>query len=216
MPLFIEKPRDYLSGLLFFDKRCILSVMERAVKTEEYGLARYFLLTVLLSLLGWVFETVWMRIATGQFIRRGFLSLPLCPIYGCSLLIVYALVGTPKQGGWLLNRITKSKTRYILYALCTFLIPSVMELLVGVFFYRAFHLRLWDYSYKRLQIGGFVCLRNSFVWSALIFLFMQYAFTPIQKAIGRLPNKASKWLGLLLFALILADFSLQIALTIYK
>lgn len=190
--------------------------MERAVKTEKYGLARYFLLTVTLSMLGWAFETVWMRIATGQFIRRGFLSLPFCPIYGCSLLIVYALVGTPKEGGWLLNRITKPKTRYILYVLFTFLIPSVMELLVGVFFYRVFHLRLWDYSYKRLQIGGFVCLRNSLVWSALIFLFMQYAFTPIQKAIGRLPIKLARACVLVLLALLLADFSLQIAVTIYQ
>lgn len=190
--------------------------MERAVKTEKYGLARYFLLTVTLSMLGWAFETVWMRIATGQFIRRGFLSLPLCPIYGCSLLIVYALVGTPKEGGILLRNVTQKRTRFWLYLLFAFIVPSVMELLVGAFFYQVFHLRLWDYSYKRLQIGGFVCLRNSLVWSVLIFLFMQYAFMPIQKAIGRLPIKLARACALVLLALLLADFSLQVAVTIYQ
>ena len=190
--------------------------MERSIDNEKYGVARYFLLTAVLSFLGWAFETVWMKIATGKFVERGFLSLPFCPIYGCSLLLVYALVGTPKQGGILLKNVTQKRTRFWLYLLFAFIVPSVMELLVGVFFKQTMHIRLWNYSNKKLNIGGFVCLRNSIIWSVLIFLFMNYLFSPIQKAIGRLPIKLARACALVLFALLLADFSLQIALTIYK
>ncbi|MBQ8685691.1 MAG: putative ABC transporter permease [Clostridia bacterium] len=188
---------------------------EIQTKTEKYGVARYFLLTAVLSFFGWAFETVWLKIATGKFVERGFLSLPFCPIYGCSLLLVYALVGTPKQGGILLRSVTQRRARFWLYLLFAFIVPSVMELLVGVFFKQAMHIRLWDYSNKALNIGGFVCLRNSIIWSGLIFLFMNYLFSPIQRAVGRLPIRLARPCALVLFALLLADFSLQIALTIY-
>ena len=89
----------------------------KKAKTEKYGLSRYFLLLMFLSFLGWALETVYMRIATGKWVDRGFMTMPFCPIYGCSVILVYFLIGTPTEGGLFLKKVGKGILRCLLYLL---------------------------------------------------------------------------------------------------
>lgn len=173
---------------------------------ENYGIARYFLLVMAISFLGWLFETVYMLIATGRVSDRGFLSLPFCPIYGCSILTIYLLIDTPNG---------KSEAEKIRYLLLAFLIPSIAEFLVGWFFDKGLSLRLWDYRSKAYNICGYVCLRNSFAWSFLIYFFMRYIFLSIKGAISNMPKKAVNQLSFFLLLLIIIDFSCNLVRVIY-
>ena len=51
----------------------------------------------IVSLIGWLLETV-NFIVIGSPMDRGYLTLPLCTVYGCALLAVYFAVGTPTKG----------------------------------------------------------------------------------------------------------------------
>jgi len=67
-----------------------------------------FLTGVVLSFLGWLWETIF-----SFFLRspndRGFLLLPICPIYGFALILVYLLFGTPADMRLLGHPVLRSK-----------------------------------------------------------------------------------------------------------
>ena len=62
-----------------------------------------------------------------------------------------------------------------------------MEYVVGLFFDKVFHLRLWDYTGVPYNVNGYVCLPVSLVWAVLIFLFMRFLFLPIKRVVGKVP-----------------------------
>ncbi|MBQ8294921.1 MAG: putative ABC transporter permease [Clostridia bacterium] len=181
--------------------------------------AKYFLLIMAISFLGWAFETSVVFFETKRFYNQGFMKLPFCPIYGCSVLAVYFLLGVPKKsvakseeekgGGVLLKRISHTTVYYVAYLLFAFLIPSVAELIVGAFFDRLFSVRLWSYRSYPLHINGYVCLPVSLVWMGLIFVFMRYFFTPLKRSVFRLPDVFAASLALLLLFAVACDMTLQ-------
>lgn len=182
------------------------------VKEEKYGISRLFILTMLLSLLGWAFETVYVYLAYGRWTNRGFLSLPLCPIYGCSIIFTYLLLGTPDNCR--IQRVSEVKWGIFFYFYACFFIPTLMELWIGLFFDKVFHLRLWNYSYERYNFSGYICLKNSIIWTVLLFFFMKFLFSPLKRGIGKLSRVHSSLLSVGLAIVILFDFSLQIMKTV--
>ena len=187
----------------------------QGIQQEKYGVSRYFILTVLLSFLGWIFETAYMRIACGRWIDRGFLTLPLCIIYGCSLVGAYLLLGLPSGGGILIPKRFTGATRTFFYLFYAFLLPSLLEYAVGLFFDRKLGLRLWDYSYQTLQIGGYVSLRNSLVWAVGIYFFMRYAFPVFYRWVGGMQSAKADKIAYFLLAVILFDFSCNFVRVFY-
>ena len=176
--------------------------------------AKYFLLTMAISFLGWAFETTYVYFQSGRFYNQGFMRLPFCPIYGCSVMVVYWLLGVPRKGvedngGVLLKRIQSPLGRWMTYALFAFLIPSAAELIVGSFFDRLFSLRLWSYQSYPLHINGYVCLPVSLAWTALIIFFMRYLFLPIKRTIFRAPDLVAISLAVLLFFIVTCDMTMQ-------
>lgn len=177
-----------------------------AKKTDTYGIARYFLLTMAMSFLGWSFETVFVLINTGKLHDQGFMTMPFCPIYGCSLLAMYLLAGTPDEGRGLLKNVDNRIVRYGAYLLIAFIVPSLAELLVGLFFDKAFGVWLWSYENQPLNINGYVCLPVSLAWAALIFAFMKWLFPLLKGLIGKIPTGSARIIAVALFALTVADF----------
>ena len=53
------------------------------------------------AFLGWCMEVAYAALELKQFVNRGFLNGPVCPIYGCGVLLV-VFVLTPLKGSFLL------------------------------------------------------------------------------------------------------------------
>ncbi len=175
------------------------------IDKAEYA-AKYFLLTVALSFFGWAFENGYMLLRTGKFYDTGFLRMPICPIYGCSILCAYFLAGTPNRGRGVLRNVRAGWKRNALYAVFALLVPTVAEWIVGAFFDRLFGVRLWSYQGMPYAYRGYVCLPVSLLWAVLLFLFMKYAFTPLKRLFFRMDGCAAKCLSLALFFAVFADF----------
>ena len=156
------------------------------------------LLFSIVSFLGWVMETGYCWILWGQFCNRGFLRLPFCTIYGFSVLAIYFLIGTPLSGGRLLKHCQNGLLRTVLYFALAALIPTAAELMTGAFFDRTLDIRLWNYSSYPLNFHGYVCLKFSLIWGALITFFMRFVFPVLQKGIQRIPPAAADLSALLL------------------
>ena len=182
----------------------------------RYGIGRYVIIAAIVAFLGWALETLLTYAVCGVWQDRGFLRLPLCPIYATAVLTTYFLFGTPREGGVIFKKLGRGWLRSTLYLLVCFLLPSLIELAVGYFFDTQFNTCLWSYEHMPCHIGGYVCLPFSLGWTALLFVFMRWIFPLLKRGIGKLPKWLCNALAILLTIFILLDtFTQAAALTSY-
>lgn len=117
----------------------------------QYTLYELFWLYFLYSFLGWCAEVALAAIARKKFINRGFVTGPLCPIYGAGA-VAFAIF---------LPELTTSP---VFLFLGSMILASGIEYFTGAALEKIFHKRWWDYSNHRFHLNGYVCLRYAFVW----------------------------------------------------
>ena len=106
------------------------------------------------SFFGWVGETVVATIKGRRFTNRGMASGPFCFVYGTAgVLLAVGLADL--RANWL-----------ALFA-GSFLIATVVEWVTAKFLERVHHRRWWDYSGKKFNLDGYVCLQYSVLWGVL-------------------------------------------------
>ena len=119
---------------------------------------------IIYAFIGWCTEVSYAALDTGKFVNRGFLNGPYCPIYGCGVVIVVA----------------------ILFA-GSFLLTSVLEYITGYILEKVFHNKWWDYSDKPFNIKGYVCLKFSIYWGLACTFIMDIIHPIIYAAIRFIP-----------------------------
>lgn len=123
------------------------SLLSFAPLGAAYQYSLFFLLLMLYSFLGWCGEMVYCSLGQRRLCeKRGFLNGPICPIYGHGALLVLMTGGyqTPLE-------------TFLIGAIQT----SAVEYLTSYLMERLFHMRWWDYSRKRFNLNGRICLLNS-------------------------------------------------------
>lgn len=167
----------------------------------------FFLIGMLVSFLSWIWETVDATFFLKSPNDRGFLTMPICPIYGVSLVLIYFLIGTPRTMRLLKKEILTKRPllRYALYFVLSALIASVVELLTGILFKEVFGIYLWYYRGGVGNILGLVALKPAIKWGVALTAFMRLVFDPILRWLYKRSNRAlAIWFWILL-ALLLID-----------
>lgn len=141
------------------------------------------------SCLGWCMEVVFHTATTGEWVNRGFLNGPLCPIYGCGMVIVLLVL-------WPLRH------HILLLFLGSVLLTSTLELITGWVLKTLFHTVWWDYSRERFNLGGYICLRFSVAWGVVGVGAVLLLHPPIQALIDLIPLTLG-WALLGIFSLVL-------------
>ena len=128
----------------------------------------------LYSFTGWLCESIYCSLPAGRFINRGFLTGPLCPVYGFGALLIVFLL-SPLQ------------PQPVLLFLAGAVVTSLLEYVTGFLLEKIFHTKLWDYSQRRFNLHGRVCLKNSLLFGAmgLVTVYLLHPF--VLDLIGRLP-----------------------------
>ena len=155
-------------------------------------LTQMFLYFVWYSFLGWCMESTYCSIMEKHLINRGFLHLPLCPIYGAGVLIMVNFF-TPFTGNPLL-----------FYVMAT-VVMSAWEYFVGWLLEVTTHMKYWDYSHRRFNLKGRICLGNSLYWGIAAYAAIFWIHPATQRLFGHLSTVAQTWLAGGLLALTLAD-----------
>lgn len=109
--------------------------------------AELFLFFMIYSFLGWVVEVINNFIHEKRFINRGFLIGPYCPIYGVGGLLITIFLSKYKQ-----SIIVLFVMSIFLFALLEYFTSYIME--------KLFKARWWDYSDKKYNINGRICLET--------------------------------------------------------
>jgi len=106
------------------------------------------------SFIGWLLETSAVAFKLKKIVNRGFLNGPLCMIYGtAAVLLTVTLPGL--------------KDDMVFLFLGSMIYATTMELLAGKLLEARYHGRWWDYSQKRFNFDGYICLSHSLLWGAL-------------------------------------------------
>lgn len=131
------------------------------------NLCVFFLLIMIYSAAGWVGEMVYCSVGKGHICeKRGFLNGFICPIYGHgALLVLYVLHGGFKNP--------------ILTFLGGMVLTTALEYFTSWFMEKLFHMRWWDYSKKKIQINGRVCLLNSVLFGLACVLLCHVVNPPV-------------------------------------
>ena len=135
--------------------------------TLPYPFIESYLMFFIYSFVGWVIEVIYYGITEGKFINRGFLAGPLCPVYGLGF---YAAI-------WIFEPF-KDNFLILFFGMAT--ACTIVELIAGFILYHAFHMRWWDYSDYKLNLGGYICLRFFIYWGIAASLGM-YVLHPTVK-----------------------------------
>lgn len=125
-----------------------------------FDLKVLFLLFIIYSVTGWIIEVIATYPDTKCFVNRGFLIGPYCPIYGnCAIAMIL-----------LLHNVTNPILLFIL----SIIICSAGEYVTSYVMEKLFHARWWDYTKKKFNINGRICLTNSLAFGVLGFLLIKF------------------------------------------
>ena len=141
-----------------------------------FSFSEIALLFFIYSFLGWCVEVAFVAVTAGKVTNRGFYANgPVCPIYGCGMIgVLLALLPVEKNMIWLL-------------CLGGMVICSAVELFGGWILDKIFHMRWWDYSDEKFNIGGYVCLAFSFMWGMAVVFAVKFVHHPIMAVVKKIP-----------------------------
>ncbi len=146
---------------------------------------------------GWCMEVSYAALNHGKFVNRGFLNGAYCPIYGCGMVIVIAVL-TPLR-----------KNTFLLFT-GSFLLTSILEFITGFVLEKVFHNKWWDYSNIPFNIKGYVCLKFSVYWGLACTFVMDIVHPAIYKFVVKIPH----FLGMVTIIILMAVFITDIGITI--
>ena len=106
------------------------------------------------SFLGWVAETVVATIKGRAFVNRGVASGPFCFVYGTAAVLMAVGFADLRS------------TPVALFLGCA-ANATVVEWVTAKLLERMHRRRWWDYSGKRFNVDGYICLQYSLLWGAL-------------------------------------------------
>ena len=150
----------------------------------------------LYSFLGWVMECIVIRREKGVWENRGFAHSPFCIIYGFGAMLGYAAL-QPLADNLLLLYFVGALTATAF----EFLVGRTMERLFGDFW--------WDYSGKRFNYKGILCLESTVAWGILALVVILYLNRFVFWLVQCLPPRISWAVSVLLSMVYLVDFALS-------
>ena len=130
------------------------------------------------SFLGWVLETALAAIKTRRYVDRSLLFGPVCIIYGISGIII-SLGLRELSGSW------------FFLILGSALLATVVEWIAGHLLERVSHTRWWDYSKRRWNLDGYICLSASLLWGLMGFAVVRWVNPLLMQLFDYIPTVIS-------------------------
>lgn len=128
---------------------------------------------IIYSFFGWLCEEIFCVIYTHEFVKRGFLFGPICPIYGYGAIIIILFLKNYKN---------KPIKLFFLAAI----IFSAFEYITDYFLQALFSTKWWDYTGQFLNLNGRITLSFSLVWGIGSLIFIRLVHPLITKLVGKL------------------------------
>ncbi len=175
---------------------------------NEMGLKDILWFFMIYSIIGWGIEVSYHAVTMGRVVNRGFMNGPLCPVYGCGVLSVLAVVQWAGGALGFSGNVETASTPALFIIGISF--ATAIELVAGMMLDVLFHARWWDYSKERFNFHGYICLRFSIIWGLAIAFVLRVVHPCIRGLSDLIPEMAA-WIILpVLYLIFLADLVITI------
>ena len=151
-----------------------------------------------LLLFGWVIETIVGTVKKKKFVNRGFSTGPFCLVYGTAAVFM---------------AVTMEELRAdpVFQLLGCGILATIIEWMAGKILERLNQHKWWDYSDKKWNFDGYICLQYSVLWAVLGFLAVRYANGFLMSLYHMIPGLIREVLLWVLIAGMLLDISASLA-----
>lgn len=160
----------------------------------------YFLLFLIYSFIGWLIEVIVTFVKNKKFVNRGFLIGPYCPIYGYSSIIMIFYLERYKD-----NILTVFLLAVIVCTFIEYIISYIME--------KIFNARWWDYTNRKFNINGRVCLTNAFAFGILGILLVYFVNPFLTNILLKLNYHFLNIISIVFMTLFIIDFVTSLGVT---
>ncbi len=151
-----------------------------------------FLLFMIYSLIGWIVEIIDIYFYTKKIANRGFLIGPYCPIYGVGTTIMTFIFNHSSDD--LFGIFAKAM---IVCALLEYTTSYVME--------KLFKKRWWDYSHRKYNLNGRVCLENLVLFGIAGCILVKFTNPFFNDLIMNLPSVIANTASIIIAVIFIAD-----------
>lgn len=127
-----------------------------------------------------------------EFVNRGFLIGPYCPIYGWGCILINILLN-------------QYKSNVVVVFMLIIIICSILEYLTSYVMEKIFHIRWWDYSNRKYNLNGRICLSNMLAFGVLGCLVIYIVNPFFLSLINKLPINEINIIALILLVIFLID-----------
>ena len=164
------------------------------------NIIKYTLLFFFYSAGGWLLESIYCSIGEKRIINRGFLTGPLCPIYGTAALVMTILIYNP------------FKDRPLIIFILGIVLCDIVEYLTSYIMEKLFSARWWEYTYEFLNIKGRICLKHTLYWGIISVAFVRVLHPAVENLYAKINGE---YLIYILIA-VLAVFTLDVINAVRK
>ncbi len=167
------------------------------IKSKIEKLSAVILEFVLYGFIGWTYETVITSISWGRFADRGWLHLPICPIYGFCAFFLLLILGRLKS--------------IPLIFLAGTAVTTAAELAASYLLEHFTDERLWDYYDWKFNFDGRVSLFSSLIFGAMCVLLIKVLHPSAVRITGKMSTPAVIVTAVVMLAAVLADTAATLA-----
>lgn len=161
----------------------------------NYNIEIYFLLFMIYSILGWCMESTKMIFNknVGHFVNRGVLTGPYLPIYGFGVVAMDIL----------LHKYNNDILALFILSIFT---CGTLEYLTSYIMEKLFNARWWDYSSRKFNINGRICLETLIPFGIAGVITICYSNPLFVKLLMMIPDFILHIISIVSLITIITDF----------
>lgn len=158
-----------------------------------YKICYWFFFFMIYSFIGYLTEITCCSINNKKLIvNRGFCLGPYLPIYGSSSVIMNIFLAK------------YSKDIITLFVMSAF-VCTLMEYMTSLILEKIFHARWWDYTEKKFNLSGRVCLENSCLFGLGGVFIVSILHPFLDGLVSMIPHNVLIILSIVLFVIFIID-----------
>ncbi len=168
-------------------------------------ISRYFVMFVLYSIVGWIYETTYCMIKSKKWENRGFLYGPICPIYGVGATSITIVAELLK-----INQVTADFKWWHVFIIA-FVGSAILEYFTSWILEVRFHAYWWDYSDMPLNINGRICAPASFGFGVAGIIVVYVLAPRTDGLINSIPSIPLELMSMVFLSVLVADLTLTVS-----
>ena len=161
-----------------------------------YTIVQWICFFFIYGFLGWCYESVYVSIKHKRWVNRGFVRGPLLPLYGSGAILLL-FVTIPFRENLFLMFVSGA------------IGATLLEYVTGVAMEALFKVRYWDYSKRKFNFQGHICLAATTLWGVFAIVIVKVVHRPIENLVMSLPESIIEIFVMVVTVVFAADFALS-------